>query len=347
MKNRMLSIIMGLVLIVGLVACGGGSEVVKNDTSNVTAGENKETKNEENSSTEKSKYTLRLQWLPQMQFAGYYVAQAKGFYKEKGFDVEILPGGKVDGLSELKNGEIDFATSLLSTAVETVAKGSNIKNIAQYFNKNMEMLVTRKDDNFLEPKDLAGKKVGIWEVGLFSVPIKALFMQENLEVHYISQNFDMKQFADGSLDAASVMMYNEYNLLLEAGMEESELHVINPADYGLVLPEDGLYTSEKMTNENMDIVKKFVEATTEGWNYAFANRDEAVDIVIKAGEEVAGKMDRTHQEKMIDIIMEYQADENGKIPDDLSKDDFEILKNTLKSAGIISSDVKYEDFYKR
>ena len=92
------------------------------------------------------KATLQLQWAPQAQFAGYYMALEKGFYRDHGLEVEIVPGGPaIDPVGALKSGKADFATSFLSGAMTAAAEGVPLVNVAQVVNRSSLMIVARKE----------------------------------------------------------------------------------------------------------------------------------------------------------------------------------------------------------
>ena len=109
---------------------------------------------------------LQLKWVTQAQFAGYYVAQAKGFYKDVGLEVTIMPGGPdVNPQQVLAGGGADVVIDWMPSALATREKGSKVVNIAQPFKKSGMMLTCRKDSGITKPEDFKGKTLGVWFFG--------------------------------------------------------------------------------------------------------------------------------------------------------------------------------------
>ena len=101
---------------------------------------------------------LMLQWSHQAQFAGYYVALEKGFYKQQGLDVNIIPGGPgLDPADFLIRGEVDFASLWLSTALTRSEQSVRLAQVAQIVNASNLVLITRNEDQINRPSELSGR----------------------------------------------------------------------------------------------------------------------------------------------------------------------------------------------
>ena len=288
--------------------------------------------------------SIRLQWFPQAQFAGYYVAKEKAFYEKQGLNVTILPGGPdINGLAEVGQGKSTFATAWLSTGMDFISKGTPIVLVAQVFQKSNLVLVTKKESGIKSIKDLNGRKVGVWS-GLFIVPVRAMMSINNLQPTYIKMGFDVTPFVEDKFDLAgevtSAMLYNEYNTIVSKGVAEKDLLVFNPADYGANFPEDGIYASINIIKSNPAMVKKFIQASIEGWDYAFKNPNETADILIKNGAT-----DKAHQIKMLNSISSsFKRDK--KISTLLEKKDFDFVYKTLKESQLLGKkEISYKDFF--
>ena len=108
---------------------------------------------------------LQLKWVTQAQFAGYYVAQKKGFYKDAGLDVTILPGPDINPQQVLAGGGADVVIDWMPSALATREKGAAVVNIAQPFKKSGMMLTCRKETGIVQPADFKGKTLGVWFFG--------------------------------------------------------------------------------------------------------------------------------------------------------------------------------------
>ena len=110
--------------------------------------------------------TLQLKWVTQAQFAGYYVAKAKGFYKDENLDVTIKPGGPdINPSQVIAGGGADVVVDWMPSALATREKGVPLVNIAQVFQKSGLELTCRKDSGVRTPKDFKGKTLGVWFAG--------------------------------------------------------------------------------------------------------------------------------------------------------------------------------------
>ena len=160
-------------------------------------------------------------WLPQAQFAGYYMAQEKGLYRKHGIDLTILRGGPEYPPSEtIARGKVTFATTFLSSALELRDRGVRLVNIGQIVQRSGFILVTKKASGINTPADLNGKKVGIWTH--FRLQPQAFFRKYGIAVKPVHQGATMNLFLRDGVVAASAMWYNEYHALLNAGLNEDE-----------------------------------------------------------------------------------------------------------------------------
>lgn len=288
--------------------------------------------------------SLVLQWLPQAQFAGYYVAKAKGFYEEAGIDLTLISGGPDVLASEyLETGKADFATLFLSTGIQRRAT-LPIVNIGQFVQHSALMLIAMKNRGIERIEDLGSKKVGLW-ANEFQVQARALFKQRGIKVVVVPQTDSLELFMRNGVVAASGMWYNEYHTLLSYGIEESELQPFFFRDYGLDFPEDGIYTLEKTANSRPEVCVALVEATRKGWMYAFNHTDEAIDIIIARMKEQGVPANRAHQhwmlKRMEDIIMS-----EDHVMGVLRQSDYEQVKDALIDAGLIKEAPIFPEFYR-
>lgn len=244
--------------------------------------------------------SLQLQWVTQAQFAGYYVALDKGWYREAGIDLTIKSGGPdLAPVDLVVAGASDFGTSLLADLTVAIQKGKQVISIAQIQQKSGLLLVARNSSGIKRPEDFVGKKVGVW-LGSWEAQFNALLAKQGIDskaVDVVSQGWSMEPFLRGDLQVASAMIYNEYHVLLEAGIKPEELRIIDYADYGLDFPGDVLFTSRKMVEQSPELSTRMVRASLRGWQYAVAHPEEAADIVLK--HDRSGVQTKKHQLSMM------------------------------------------------
>jgi len=286
------------------------------------------------------------QWQPQAQFAGYYVAYEKGFYRQHGLDVRIMRGGPDWPPSEmLARGRADFGTMMLTTGISQRALGEKLVNIAQIVQRSALMLVARKVSGINTPPDIDGKKVGLWGEDFQGQP-RAFFRKHGLKVRVIPQSATLNLFLRGGVEVASAMWYNEYHLILNAGVNPEELTTFMMADYGLNFPEDGIYCREDLAETHPERCRQFVGASLKGWQYAFEHPQEALDIVMQYVNAANLATDRVHQkwmlERMRDIIQPPGSDARRGV---LLEADYRRVAEELKLNGLIKQIPTFSRFY--
>lgn len=290
--------------------------------------------------------SLQLQWVTQTQFAGYYVALEKGWYKAEGLDVTIYPGGPdIVAVDLVTSRTRDFGTTLLADLIVSIGKGKSAISIAQIQQNNGLRLLTRRSLNIQSPADFIGKKVGVW-LGGWEVQFNALLAQHQISpgsVDQVSQGFSMHPFLDGRLDVASAMIYNEYNMVLAAGLKADQLHLIDYADYNLNFPGDVLFTTRTLVETKPELCRKMVRASFRGWQYAIDHMDEAVDIVLK--HDRSGVSTKVHQKKMMTRIAELVEGSANAPLGRLDPESFNKMADLLIQYEMLQSPLNINDVY--
>jgi len=287
------------------------------------------------------------QWSPQAQFAGYYVAYEKGFYKESGIDIEMVQGGPHRSSSEaLEKEEVTFATMWLCDAIQRKSKGVKLVNIAQIVQRSALMLVAKKASGISKPEDINGKKMSLWRAD-FQIQPRAFIKKYNLNVKIIPQSYTINLFLRDGVHVASAMWYNEYHTIINAGIDPEELTAFFFYEHGLNFPEDGIYTLEKNVNNDPELVKAFAKASVKGWLYAFENQNEALEIVMKYMKMAKVPVNRVHQKWMLDRMKDIVMPRNKKDPPVgvLRQQDFSFVAGELHSMNLIRNIPDFSGFY--
>lgn len=286
------------------------------------------------------------QWIPQAQFAGYYVAYERGIYKKYDIDLTIIPGGPDRPSSDfLETRKADFATMWLSTAIQRRAHGVKLVNIAQIIQRSALMLVAKKSSGIRTPEDMNGKKVGLWGAD-FQLQPRAFFKKYNLKVKIIPQSQSVNLFLRDGVDVASAMWYNEYHIILNSGLNPDELTPFFFYEHGLNFPEDGIYTLQDTFQKDPGLSCAFVKASIEGWMYAFAHIEETLDIIIKYMEKAHIPANRVHQKWMLERMKDLILPQNSHITiGTLLLADYERVAEELKVSGLIKEIPDFESFY--
>ena len=252
------------------------------------------------------KVTIQLKWVTQAQFAGYYVAQDKGYYQAEGLDVTIKPGGPdIVPPQVIAGGGADVIIDWMPSALASREKGVALVNIAQIFKKSGMMLTCRKDSGIKSPADFRGKTLGVWFYGN-EYPFLSWMSKLGIPttggsngVTVLKQGFNVDPILQKQAECVSTMTYNEYWQIVDAGLSPSELVVYKYEDQGVSTLEDGLYVMENKLKNKAFVSKmaRFLKASIKGWNYAGDHPDEAADIVLENDD--TGAQTEKHQRRMM------------------------------------------------
>ena len=262
--------------------------------------------------------TLQLKWVTQAQFAGYYVAAAKGFYEEEGLNVTILPGGPdVAPTQVIAGGGADVVVDWMPSALAAREKGLALVTIAQPFKSSGMMLTCLKESGVATPADFKGKTLGVWfggnEYPFLNWMNKLGLKTDGTDVTVLKQGFNVDPLLQKQAACVSTMTYNEYWQVIDAGVKPEDLVVFKYEDEGVATLEDGLYVMEdKLADPAFeDKMVRFVRASMKGWKYAEANSDEAAMIVLE--NDATGAQTEAHQKRMMGEIAKLTAGSNGAL----------------------------------
>ncbi len=291
--------------------------------------------------------TFIPQWIPQAQFAGYYVAYKLGYYQKRGLNVEILQGGANSPSSDLlANGTADIGTMFLSTALIRRSQNIPLVNIAQIVQRSSIMLVAKKKSGIYKPEEIAGRKVGLWGPE-FQVAPKLFFKKLKLRVQIVRQSETVNLFLFDAVDVTAAMWYNEYHTIINSGLDPDQLTTFFLHDYGINFPEDGIYCLAEFYQRNPGLCCAFTEASLEGWQYAFEHPRQALDIVMEYVNKAHIATNRIHQKWMLARMKDIIVPGGGTRPDPtLKPDDYYLEANEMKNQGLLKTYPDYQDFFK-
>ena len=281
------------------------------------------------------------QWTAQAQFAGYYVAEAKGFYRQAGVNVRIEhPSSTQPAMSRLRNNLCQATTLQLCQAMEIVDGGIPLVNILQTSMNNAMVIVSARGKDPLTQK---GAKVGSWSVGFGQLAI-CMSIKDHLNYEWIRFAQNVNLFISGALDATLAMSYNEYYQLVQAGMEMTNKNVYRFCDHGYNVQEDGVYMTRDYYESHKDQARRFANASKKGWEWAAAHPEEALDIVMQYVDRDHIATNRVMQRLMLKEVLRLQVDRESK------KREFRLRPDMVKQAShlmldcqMLGRDVTYEE----
>ena len=285
------------------------------------------------------------QWTAQSQFAGYYVALEKGFYKKEGLRVRIEhPYASNSCINLLKAGKCHLITHHLTTAMCHIDNGIHLVNVQQTSQNSNQMIISHKPIRNIQ--SLNGMRIGRWKAGFFELAM-ILEKQHKLGIEWIPFIQNVNLFVSGAIDATLAMKYNEYIQLKTSGIRMPSENLLYFSEIGYNVPEDGLYTTQEYYMTHQKEVERFVKATREGWEWAAAHPEETIDIVMNMTDYDDVKTNKLVQRWMLREYLNSMIDKKtGKRTYKLEKDALKLANNLLLSSGFIKKPVTYQQIVK-
>ena len=282
------------------------------------------------------KVTLQLKWVTQAQFAGYYAAKDKGFYKAEGLDVTIKPGGPDVAPEQVLAGGgadvvVDWMPAALGGAREGRRDGQYCATV-QALRIGADLPRRHRHQEARGPQGPHARGVVLRQ----RISVPQLDGQTEIQdrrladgVKVVKQGFNVDPLLQKQADCISTMTYNEYWQVIDAGYKPEQLIVFNYTDEGVATLEDGLYVMEDKLKDPafVDKMARFVKASMKGWDYARAHPEEVVKIVLD--NDSTGAQTEHHQTQMLSEVNKLTAGSDGK----LDKDDYERTVKTLLTGG--------------
>ena len=222
--------------------------------------------------------TLQLKWHHQFQFAGYYAALEKGFYREAGLDVKIQSFGSdmKSPIDQVLSGAAQYGV-MDSSLVKFRLQGKPVVVLAVIFQKSPLAWLVRQDSGIRDPHDLVGKRA-MYHTGTQS-ELFAMLQVEGIpvsKINLIPSSFDIQDLIDGHTDAYDAYTTNEPYFLREQGIA---YRLITARNYGIDFYTDVLFTTAAEIDQHPERVEAFRLASLKGWEYAMEHPDEIIDLI--------------------------------------------------------------------
>jgi ABC-type nitrate/sulfonate/bicarbonate transport system substrate-binding protein len=318
-----------VVLIVLLTACGSGHANQNEGSPSSVSG---------NSSGDEAKdlkkVVLRLKWVHQAQFAGFYAAVEQGYYKEAGLDVEIYPGGPdFPSVQMVASGSEHFGVTGADQILLAREKGVPVKAVSAIYRETPFVLFTLKESGLTKVEDLVGHKVGVKLGGNEELTYRAMVKSAGVDAKAIEEmpvKYDLSPLLSGQVKAWPGYVINE---VLAAQEQGREVNIIKPGDYGINFYADTLFTTEELMEKDPELVKHFVQASMKGWAYALEHPEEAAAYGLK----YADNLNLEHEVNMMKASIPLLQPDNlplGK----MDAKEWETLQNSLMELGFLKSE---------
>lgn len=286
------------------------------------------------------KVSIQFMWHDQYEFAGFYVAKEKGFYKKLGLDVEFKKFTIDTNITnEVVKGYATFGTGSSSLVIDK-SNGKDIVLLGTIFQSSPLILLSLKRNDLKNIQDIKNKKIMLTADQQRFATLQSMLASKNVElsdIEIIPHSFNIDDLINNNTDLMLAYTTNEPYILKEKGYEGKIFH---PKDYGFDFYEELIFTSSKFANENPKIVKDFYEATIKGWEYAFDNIDEVSKLVYNKYNP---------QKKSLESLV-YEAQEmkklvytkDGKIGP-ISKERIKLIEYSYRVLGFLKNEFNIDD----
>ncbi len=302
-------------------------------------------KKEEKSADGGEKVTVVLDWTPNTNHTGLYTALENGYYKDQGLDVEIVQPPEGGAASLVASGKADFGISYQEEV--TYAKTSDdplpIKAIAAVIHHNSSGFASPKDKNIKTPKDFEGKIYGGWGSESETAAIKAVMEKTGADFDKVTiADIGQDDFFTATTNSVDFAWIYEGWDVVQAKLKNFDLNFIplNQFDKRLDYYTPVIISNETLLNDNPELAKKFMKATTEGYQFAIDNPEEAAKILVKHAPEIDEEL-AIESQKFLASKYKDDAPRWGEMKDEVWNN----YTAFLKEYGLINKDLKPEDAY--
>lgn len=257
----------------------------------------KNTANEKNKPLKK--VSVVLDWTPNTNHTGLYVAKEKGYFKAEGLDVDIIMPPEAGADQLVATGKANFGVGYQEAITQARIQGVPLVSIAAIIQHNTSGFASPVEKNIKTPKDFEGHTYGGWGSPTEKAMITSLMNKQKADVNKV------KIINMGNTDFFTAIRKNvDFSWIyygwdgVNAELRNQKINMIYLTDYSKKLD---YYTPVLETNENMiakdpETVKAFIKAASEGYEYAIKNPDKAADILIKAAPDLDPKLVKKSQE---------------------------------------------------
>lgn len=290
--------------------------------------------------------TLRLEWVIQGQFAGPIVAADKGWYEEAGVDLELVPAGPdIKPAVTVATGADSFGIGHPNQIIAARSNGVPLVQVLQLGQRSATTYIARADAGISQVADMPGNSVGLWFGGdehEFLAMLNAAGVDQG-DVDIVSQGYDIVSWLNGEYDVMQVTLYNELQQVYRNGYAPDDLVFLDPADYGVALISTGVFTTERMIEEEPETVQAVVDATLRGWQWALENPEAAAEIVVAKNSELEVANQVTQIEAMGEMFCDGPTLEGKFGMSEMA--DFEVSQTVLLDAGLIDAPIDLSEAF--
>jgi len=289
--------------------------------------------------------SLGVGFVPNVQFAPYYVGMEKGIYADNGIDLEMSYGFENDYLKLVGVNETQFMVGSGDQVVLGRAQGLPVRYVMNWYTRYPVVVFAKVEQGISAPIDLAGKTIGIpGPFGASYVALRGILEAAGLSEQDIQlESIGFTQAAAVSEDKVQAAVDYAVNgpiVLQQAGITTSQIAL---DDY-LVVPANGLVTNETTLADNPDLVRRMVNATQQAIAYTLANPDEAFAITLTYVPDAGGENEAANR-AVFDASLPYWTPAAGQTPGATNLADWQAAAEFMQQIGLVDTLVPAEELF--
>lgn len=289
----------------------------------------------------KENVSLQLLWKHQFEFAGFYMAKEKGFYDDAGIRLNIkeFEFGQ-DIVDDVEKGKTTFGISYPNIIIEK-SNGAEIVVLNALLQSSPHVFVSLKSSQIKSLKDFKNKKVMIDNNAIKNVPLVSMLYSKKIsldEIQIVKPSFSLDDLIKGNTDVSSIYISNE---LYKLDKQNIKYDIWNPKDYGFDFYNDMLFTSSFTAKTNPTLVNNFQKASLKGWEYAFENIDETIEVILQK----YNSQNKTKEALLYEAKMLKELSYVDNIPfGDINKNKIKGIYNIYNLVGLIENKIDLKEF---
>ncbi|MGA1940240.1 ABC transporter substrate-binding protein [Arcobacter sp. YIC-310] len=287
------------------------------------------------------KITIQLSWFDQFQFAGYYIAKEKGFYKEAGLDVNIKPFEfGINIPNDVAKQKFDFAVGR-ETLILDKSKGADIVALYALFQATPLILVSTKNSKVNSIEDFKNRTIMTTIDDSSEVSLKAMIRSHNVrleDLNFVKHTHNINDLINKKTDVISAYISKSPFELQQKGID---YNIFDPKKFGFDMYSDLLFTSKNMIENDINTVLAFKNASLKGWEYAYENIEESVDLIIKKyNSQNLSKEELVYEGKELKKLSYFNTKKLGEI----KKEKLQRIYDLYNIMGLTKNIIDFDDF---
>lgn len=283
---------------------------------------------------------LQLKWKHQFQFAGYYAAFVKGYYKNAGLDVVIHEANyDEDPIEAVISGKAEYGVGTSELLLKHAA-GAPVVVLGVIFQHSPLALIAARDENVQHVHDLVGRSLMIEanSAELFAFLAREGVRRDLLDV--VPHSFDIRDLIEGRVAGMSVYVTDEPFALREAGFDYV---LMKPSQAGIDFYGDNFFTTREELEQHPERVRAFREATIKGWKYAMAHPEEIIDLIYEGYTQRHSRQHLAYEAKQMMGLLQPDLVEPGY----MHAGRWQHIADTYASQRLLPEDYDLGDFLYR